>query len=237
MVHPKTWVREARRKSIHTLVILAIVPIILLPDVWAIRVLGITVITALIAHWYYSKRQLRGKYFKDMVASLDIPEPEKLKMLKNGEFLRKFEEDVIFGFVKDVRRKNEREPLLATFFILLSAFLTIVLLGAPFAIFGLLAISFGDAAATLVGKLTGKHKIPYNREKSVEGWIGFFTATTLSILIFLMLMPEYAVFNLLAIALIAGVAGAFLETIPTVNDNTIIPLCVGFVVWLFALLL
>ncbi len=237
MVHPKTWAREIRRKGIHALAILFIIPIALLPKVWAIRVIGIAVIIALFIHWYHSKRQLRGKYFENMVASLKISEPEKLKMLKNGQFLRRFEEDVIFGFIKDIRRKREREPLLATFYLLLSTFLALVLLGVPYAIFGLLAISFGDAAATLVGKLAGKHRISYNQEKSIEGWIGFFVATSLSIFIFLTIMPEYAIFSPLAIALIAGTIGAFIETIPTVNDNTIIPLGVGFIIWLSALLL
>jgi dolichol kinase len=115
--------------------------------------------------------------------------------------------------------------------------LALVLLGVPFAIFGLFAISIGDAAATLVGKYVGRHKLLWNKEKSIEGWIGFFAATALSLFIFLQFMPQFAIFNPLWLAIAVGITGATIETIPIVNDNTIIPLGTGLVLWLLSLLL
>ena len=112
-----------------------------------------------------------------------------------------------------------------------------VILGLPYAIFGLFAVAIGDCFATLIGKFFGKHKIPWNKDKSWEGWIGFFGGTAFSVFALLQFMPQFAVFNPLWLAVIAGIAGAFIETIPTANDNSTIPFGVGFVIWLVALLI
>ncbi|MEM4247800.1 MAG: hypothetical protein QXH80_00900 [Candidatus Nanoarchaeia archaeon] len=68
--------------------------------------------------------------------------------------------------------------------------------------------------------------------------MAFFIAATFAIFIFVHLFPQFAIFNpLLLLAIIAGMAGAIIETIPTVNDNTTIPLGTALVIWLLALLL
>jgi len=231
----KDALREIYRKVIHALGILWLLPLIFLDESLALKVFAVSVIIALFLHWYWDRRNLREKYLKQIVSGL--PVQQKRDFLKGANQIKKFEEDVLFGFLKDVTRRKEKEPLLATFYYLLSTFLALVLLGAPFAIFGLFAISIGDAAATLVGKYAGRHKLWWNNEKSLEGWIGFLVATALSVFIFLQLFPRYAIFDPLLLAIMAGLAGATIETIPTANDNTVIPLGVGLVLYLLAFLL
>jgi dolichol kinase len=233
----KEVLREFKRKFIHILGVLAITPLIFLELSLAVKVFAVFVLLALFSHWYYNQRLEREKYFKELVGDLQVPKAQKHEILRTVKEVRKFEEQVIFGFLKEVKRRREKEPLLATFYYLFSTFMTLILFGAPFAAFGLIAVAIGDAAASLVGKYCGRHKLRWNKEKSVEGWIGFFAATAISIFIFLQFMPQFAVFNPLWLAIAAGITGATIETIPTVNDNTIIPLGVGFVIWLLALLL
>jgi dolichol kinase len=231
----KDALREIYRKVIHALGILWLLPLIFLGESLSLKVFAVSIIIALFLHWYWDRRNLREKYLKQMVAGL--PVQQKRDFLKGTNQIKKFEEEVLFGFLKDVTRRKEKEPLLATFYYLLSTFLALVLLGVPFAIFGLFAISIGDAAATLVGKYVGRHKLLWNKEKSIEGWIGFFAATALSLFIFLQFMPQFAIFNPLWLAIAVGITGATIETIPIVNDNTIIPLGTGLVLWLLSLLL
>ena len=233
MINKQDLLRETKRKLIHACGILTLFPLILLPEHLKVKVFALFVAIALFLNWYWSRRQLREKYFKQMIS--DLPHEHKHNMLKGAEQIKKFEENVLFGFLKDVARKKEREPLAATFYYLLSALFALVVFGLPYAIFGLFAIAIGDCAATLIGKPFGKHKIPWNSEKSVEGFIGFFAATAFSIFAFLYFMPQFAVFDPLILSIIAGMAGAAIETIPTVNDNSSIPVGVGFIIWIFAL--
>lgn len=225
-------IKEVKRKLMHAAGIIAVMPLIYLNFQQRLQVMAIFVLVALLLHWYWDRRNMRNKYIDKIIS--EIPDPHRHEIIKGTAQIRRFEEEVVFGFMKDVTRKREKEPMLATFYYLLSTLLALIFFGAPYAVFGLFAIAIGDCAATLVGKPFGKHKIFWNREKSVEGWIGFFAATAFSIFAFLHLFPQYAVYNPLSIAVIAGVAGAMIETIPTVNDNTSIPLGVAAVIWLFS---
>jgi dolichol kinase len=233
----KEVLREIKRKFIHILGVLTITPLIFLELSLAVKVFAVFVLLALFSHWYYNQRLEREKYFKELVGDLQVPKAQKHEILRTVKDVKKFEEEVIFGFLKEVKRRREKEPLLATFYYLFSTFMALILFGVPFAAFGLIAVAIGDAAASLVGKYCGRHKLLWNKEKSVEGWIGFFAATAISIFIFLQFMPQFAVFNPLWLAIAAGITGATIETIPTANDNTVIPLGVGFVLYLLSLLL
>ena len=229
------WIiKEVKRKLMHAGGIIGIIPLVVLPKDIQIKVIALFIILALFLHWYWDRRNLRQKYLNNIIEGM--PVAQKKGILQGANQIKKFEEEVLFGFMKDVTRKKEKEPMLATFYYLLSAFLALVLFGTPFAIFGLFSIAIGDAFATLIGKYFGKHKLFWNSEKSIEGWIGFFAATSLSIFAFLLVFPQFAVFNPLWIAVIAGVAGASIETIPTINDNSSIPLGVGFVIWIASLI-
>ena len=95
-----------------------------------------------------------------------------------------------------------------------------ILLYNPMAVKASIAcLAFGDVASTLVGKAFGRHRIFWNRRLSVEGSVAFVVASFLGMLF--MLPPAYA--------LVASVVGAFVETIPKVDDNFSIPVLVGAV--------
>ena len=223
---------EVKRKLIHAAGLLGIIPLIFLNADRRLQVFALFVLAALGLHWYWDRRSLREKYLRQMIAG--IPDPHRHNILKGANQIKKFEEEVIFGFMKDVTRRQEKEPMLATFYYLLSTLLALIFFGMPYAIFGMFAIAIGDCAATLVGKKFGKHKIFWNKDKSIEGWIGFFAATAFSIFIFLQFFPMFAVFDPLGIAIVAGIIGALIETIPTLNDNTTIPLGVSAIIWIFS---
>ena len=86
----------------------------------------------------------------------------------------------------------------------------------------LAAIFIGDPLATIVGVKFGKHKIFYNREKSVEGSFAYFVAV---------LAVAYPFIGLYAlpIALIA----AFVESWGIkIDDNLMVPFILSIVIWL-----
>lgn len=72
-------------------------------------------------------------------------------------------------------------------------------------------LAFGDAVSTLIGR-SGKLKIPFNRNKSLEGSIAFFIAS----------LTSYIFIGPLAIAL--SFVCALAESMPIVDDNISIPI-------------
>ena len=233
MTKLESFLFEVRRKIIHVSGLLALIPLIYLDEKSATIAFGIFVLIAWFVHWYWDRRSLREKYLKKITE--ELPEEHRHNILQGANQIKKFEEEVLFGFMKYVKRKKEREPMLAPFYYLLSTFVAVVLLGPKFAIFGLLAIGIGDTFAAILGKKFGKHKLPYNKEKSFEGWAAFFASTAFAIFVFVNIFPQYAIINPLLLAIISGFVGAMIETIPTVNDNSIIPFGVGLAIWLVVL--
>lgn len=77
---------------------------------------------------------------------------------------------------------------------------------------GLIVLALGDSVSTLAGIRLGRHPIPYNRKKSVEGSAAFFVAS-LSSCIFI---GPYGVI----LALLATVV----ESLPHLEDNLAIPI-------------
>jgi len=92
---------------------------------------------------------------------------------------------------------------------------------------GIIVLSLGDSASTLGGVMLGRHKLPYNPGKTVEGsLLGFISA-----FIGLLLLTH------LSIAMAAGssLAGLLVESLPLgVDDNLTIPLSAGLVIWLWS---
>ncbi len=80
----------------------------------------------------------------------------------------------------------------------------------------ILAWGPGDAAAALVGKSIGKHKIGRSKKKSLEGSIAMFTASFLSVLISLLYFgifphPMIAVTTAVVTALVSAAAELLVE--------------------------
>ena len=86
----------------------------------------------------------------------------------------------------------------------------------------LIAIFFCDSTATIVGINFGRHKLPYNKKKSIEGFLAYFI---------IMALASYALLG--AIALLLAIIAAFVESAPLhIDDNFDVP-----IVLLIALLL
>ena len=83
-------------------------------------------------------------------------------------------------------------------------------------------LAVGDSFSTIIGIHWGRHKTRINPPKSWEGTFGGVFASFLACLVFT---------NPL-MALIAAIVGMSIELLPIqVNDNVLIPLSVGFVLW------
>lgn len=86
------------------------------------------------------------------------------------------------------------------------------------ALAGCAAMTFGDPMASVIGMALGKHDLPWNRSKSIEGSAAF----VLTVMIFT--APLYG----LAQAAVISLAGAVFESIrypkgSFISDNTLIP--------------
>jgi dolichol kinase/membrane-associated phospholipid phosphatase len=81
------------------------------------------------------------------------------------------------------KKKEEKGFLLEPFLFILS--LCLLLFFPPnFFLAGSLPLLIGDAFAGLIGYAFGRHKLPYNRTKTVEGTVGFFVSTFTAFLLF-----------------------------------------------------
>jgi len=77
-------------------------------------------------------------------------------------------------------------------------------------------LAIGDGVSTILGR-KGKMKIPYNREKTVEGAVAFFVSA----------LPAVGFVGPIAIPAIA--LATIAETLPVLEDNLIIPAaCMAF---------
>lgn len=95
----------------------------------------------------------------------------------------------------------------------------IILLFLPKEVFlaGSIALIIGDGFAGLIGTKFGKHKLIYNRDKSIEGTFAFFASS------FLFYLPF---FNLME-SLILAFSGSIIESFLKKTENLILPLSVG----------
>jgi len=77
----------------------------------------------------------------------------------------------------------------------------------------ILILAFGDGLATYVGKCYGNHKLPWNRDKTVEGSIGFVVGAMSALFV----LPIPATILIVVLA-------AVIESLPIkVDDNIMLP--------------
>ncbi|BAT72413.1 conserved hypothetical protein [Thermosulfidibacter takaii ABI70S6] len=115
------------------------------------------------------------------------------------------------------RKENERFPGKGAIIYGLGVAFTILFFHEVAVKAGILCLTFGDAASTIVGKVMGRRPIPWNKKLSLEGSIAF---VVVSFIASMFLLP-------FKVALFASVFGALVETIPEIDDNFSIPLLVG----------
>jgi dolichol kinase len=120
--------------------------------------------------------------------------------------------------------------------LVLGAVAIIGLFGQMIAIATVITFAFGDSFSAIVGERLGKHKLPYNKTKSIEGTLAFFAASFLGVFI------AYVVAGMVAwpFALISGVIGAGIESvIPTsfwLDDNAAVPVGVGVALYVASII-
>tara|TARA_B100000424_G_scaffold270575_1_gene270353 strand:+ start:926 stop:1618 length:693 start_codon:yes stop_codon:yes gene_type:complete len=112
-------------------------------------------------------------------------------------------------------------PLLYTF--ILSIMTLYYWTDNPIGLITMSQLSFGDGFADLVGRRYGKTKWIYNKDKSLEGTLGFFITSYIGTNIMISLFNDIEnTHNLFLISLICSLV----ETIPFIDDNISIPLAV-----------
>lgn len=89
------------------------------------------------------------------------------------------------------------------------------------AIAAILILAIGDGLATIVGSSLGRHRIPWNRRKTVEGSVGFGIGAACSILV----LPSLA-------TIAACIAAAALESLDIdIDDNLTLPVVTSLVLF------
>jgi uncharacterized protein (TIGR00297 family) len=111
------------------------------------------------------------------------------------------------------------------------------LLGRPvLAAAAMMALTWGDAAAALVGRALGRHRYVIAGEtRSLEGSVALVAATFLSVLPTLLLLDplHYPLERALPVAAVVACCAALLEpAAPQGQDNLSIPIGTGIILWL-----
>jgi len=166
---------------------------------------------------------------------LSLPFSLILKKTKKG----------FFSELKFFERKSDfKFPLKGTILFFLSSALTFAIFPKEFAIMGLIALTFGDGFATVIGKKYGNLKHLHNPNKSLEGSLSGFIATFFISIIFV--KPWLAFINASTFAFFESLdldhfvarcsykKRALMEILT--NDNFYIPLLCSLTTYLFYLL-
>ncbi|HUX98085.1 MAG TPA: hypothetical protein VMV49_00905 [Candidatus Deferrimicrobium sp.] len=106
------------------------------------------------------------------------------------------------------------------------------LFGQMIAIAAIITFAFGDSFSTIIGERIGKHKLFYNKTKSVEGTIAFFIFTFLLILGFYFLGGYFYWLPALISALTGSLIESFIPSNYWLDDNFAVPVGVGLVLYL-----
>jgi phytol kinase len=112
----------------------------------------------------------------------------------------------------------------------------------PIAVAGIMAMTWGDALAALIGRRFGQHKYQVgNSVRSWEGSVAMFLASTTAIFLVLLLLPgsllsplavSYGVNKALLAAVVSGALATLAEGVsPHGTDNLSVPLVTAGVVW------
>lgn len=120
-------------------------------------------------------------------------------------------------------REGEAGGYMASFFFLAAMFVVTLLLPLPLAAGAMSVLTYGDPAASLVGRRWGRRKWRHNPQKSVEGTLAMFGVSSG---LLLALVPGVHP----ATAVLAALAASLFESLPLkIGDNLILPLLGGMV--------
>jgi len=187
--------------------------------------------------------QLFYEYFSSWLA----PEALVAGMLAVGyliaEFYKRGVRIPVFASLVDMAEREEvkqTSPGKGTFRFFMGVLGAMLIFGsalnAPFFVVGsgILVLALGDSMSTLAGKRLGTRKLPYNRDKSVEGTLAGVAYALVGVLLYLTLFQGVATSEAVKLALAASVAGMLVESLPLgIDDNLTIPLAGSAAVYAF----
>lgn len=162
--------------------------------------IAVSIFTYFLSWWTIRKHDLRKK-LPLRIKEIEEVEDKTHEMLNSLEREKSLKKIPYYGAI--------------TFFFAIG--ITLLILPLQWATLAIVILSVGDAVATLVGIHIGKHSLPHNSEKTVEGTFSFFISTF--VLLLILTTPENA--------LILASITASIETLPYLNDNFSIPVTVG----------
>ncbi len=135
---------------------------------------------------------------------------------------------VLTKMIKESERERyKKQPIKGTLTFLIGSLLTLLIFrnNPDIVVAGIIVLSLGDSLSTIAGVMFGKHKMFYNKSKSVEGFVGGFVASFLG----LMVLTE---FSLLVITF-ASLVGLIVESLPLgLDDNITIPIITALSIWI-----
>ncbi len=129
-------------------------------------------------------------------------------------------------FFRNFERHNEFAGWGALWYCV-GSFLTIVIFPRDIALAAILILACGDSISTYIGRFYGRIPHFLNKRKMIEGTIAGIVFATLGAWIFVPLFPAFVA------SFIAMNAEAFHWRKYELNDNLLLPLLAGFILWLF----
>ncbi len=221
---------EIYRKGYHSTALLTLLPLLFWSDSVLPSVFATIAAIAIVAHWYIDYRQIRRKKMDDAIEGMFEAFGEKYDKTQ-GKELEKLEEDFYKAIVAQVIRKEEHTMVLPTVFCLCAFLFSLIFFGKFPLAFGIIALGVGDTSAAIIGTYFGKNKIFWNKNKSWQGFLGFFFTVTIASYLFMLAFPSFALFNPIKQALLVGLAGALIESLPIIDDNFSVPLVVSALIY------
>ena len=222
---------EWKRKFGHALAVISILPIIYLPESKLAPLFALLAAGALVLHWFIDHRELRRKKFDIALEGIFEALGEKFDR-KQAKELEKMEEEFYKSAKAAVLRAEEKSLMMPSVYFFSSLLFALAFFDKEVLAFGIIALSLGDTAAALFGKQFGTHKIFWNKGKSWEGFAAFAAVTFIGSYVFAIFFPQFAIVKPITLALIAGFFGAFVESLPIVDDNFMIPIFTGLAIYL-----
>ena len=136
-----------------------------------------------------------------------------------------------------IMRSCERDRLSGVPFYISSSLLAVAIFPKPVAVLSILLLAYGDPIASLVGVIYGDR---VKRFASGKSWIGSLAGVLACMavsLVFLNLI-QISGWHLVILTAVAGLAGGLSELLPLeLDDNFVIPVVSGFVIWATFILL
>jgi len=129
--------------------------------------------------------------------------------------LKKIKVPIITDVINYCAYPQEKKSFIyAPLFFILSIFILLIFFDKTPAYVGIIALTLGDGLAGIVGKAVGKMRIPYNKNKTLEG----------SLTLFVMVIIESLFFVNLNTAFLVGILVTFVESLSEKIDNLTVPL-------------